>query len=138
MKSRLIFLVAIILFSCTPRPKNPGGGINYFSGNFDQAVETASKENKKVFIYGHTDWCGYCTKMEKSTFKEKEVNDYMNSKFINLTYDLEKGEGIHIASKYGLRSYPAYVILDSKGELESITFGYLNTERFLGWVKGRP
>src|ERR1700741_1208825 len=100
MRSRLIFFFLVLFFSCTPYPKNPGTGIHYFSGNFDEAVQTASKENKSIFIYGHTDWCGYCTKMEKSTFKEKEVDDYMNANFINLTYDLEKEEGVYIAKKY--------------------------------------
>jgi thioredoxin-related protein len=138
MKSRLIFFFLLLIFSCTPRPKNPGTGIQYFSGNFEQAVEAASKENKKIFIYGHTDWCGYCTKMQKSTFKEKEVDDYMNSNFINLSYDLEKDEGIYIASKYGLKSFPAYVVLDPQGELQSTAFGYLSSDRFLAWVKGHP
>ena len=110
----------------------------YFSGNFEQAVEKASKENKKIFIYGHTDWCGYCRKMEKSTFKEKEVNEYMNANFINLNYDLEKDEGIHIAAKYGLKSYPAYVLLSPQGELLSKAGGYLSQEKFLGWVKETP
>ena len=87
--------------------------MKYFSGNFEQAVETANKENKKIFVYGHTDWCGYCRKMEKSTFKEKEVNDYMNSKYINLNYDLEKGEGVYIASKFNIKSYPTCLVLHS-------------------------
>jgi thioredoxin-related protein len=138
MKSKWFLFFALILFACSPQPKNPGGGMKYFSGNFDEAVKTASKENKKIFIYGHTDWCGYCRKMEKSTFKEKEVNDYMNANFINLNYDLEKDEGIHIASKYGLRSYPAYVLLSPNGELISKAGGYLNPEKFLGWIKANP
>jgi thioredoxin-related protein len=139
MKAKLILpLFFILIFSCSPKPKNPGEGMIYFSGNFDQAVEKASTENKKIFIYGHTDWCGYCRKMEKSTFKEKEVNDFMNANFVSLNYDLEKGEGIHIAAKYGLKSYPAYVLLSPKGELLSKTGGYINQETFLGWVKSNP
>lgn len=109
--------------------------MQYFSGTLEEAVQKATIENKSIFIFGHTDWCGYCRKMEKSTFLEKEVNDYMNEKFINLSYDLEKGEGVSIAAKYGLKSYPAYVKLSPTGELQDIALGYLNAEKFLSWVK---
>ncbi len=112
--------------------------MNYFSGNFDLAIEEATKQNKPVFIYGYTDWCGYCKKMNKSTFQEKEVNEYMNANYINLSYDMEKGDGTYIAGKFGLKSYPAYVILNSKGELGGIRFGFMDVQKFLGWVKNKP
>jgi thioredoxin-related protein len=141
MKTTTFFFCIILagfMYACTPKPKNPGGGMNYFKGNFEQAVAQATTQNKPVFIYGFTTWCGYCKKMAKSTFMEKEVNDYMNSHYINLSYDLEKDEGIYIAGKYGLTSYPAYVLLNSKGEVLAISGGYMNAEKFLGWVKTQP
>lgn len=141
MKAKIfsIFIICMaVLSACSSGPKNPGTGINYFKGSFDEALQQAFKQNKPVFIYGYTDWCGYCTKMNKSTFKEKEVNDYMNTYYINLSYDLEKGEGIYIASKYGLRSYPAYVLLSKDGELRDITFGYMKADKFMSWVNTKP
>jgi thioredoxin 1 len=139
--TKVILIAACTLlcfFSCSPGPKTPGTGMNYFNGNFDQAVIEAGKQNKPIFIYGYATWCGYCKKMDKSTFKEKEVNDYMNSHYLNLKYDMEKGEGIYISKKYGLRSYPAYVLLSSSGELNAIAFGYMNSEKLMNWVKVQP
>lgn len=133
-----LILVTILLSSCYPGPKTAGPGMNYFKGNFEQALKEAEQQNKPIFIYGHTDWCGYCKKMNSSTFKEKEVNEYMNANFINLSYDMEKGEGVYIGSKFGLRSYPAYVKLSKAGDLEAVTFGYLNSDKFLNWVKQKP
>lgn len=112
--------------------------MNYFKGNFEEAVVEATKQNKPIFIYGHTTWCGYCKKMDKSTFQEKEVDDYMNKNYISLSYDLEKDEGIYIAGKYGLNSYPAYVVLTPAGELFDIAKGYMSSEKFLIWVKNKP
>ena len=134
----LLIICTLLLYACTPGPKTLGPGINYFKGSFDDALQEASKQSKPVFIYGYTGWCGYCTKMNKSTFKEKEVNDYMNTNYINLSYDMEKGEGVYIASKYGLRSYPAYVILSKDGELREIRFGYMRADKFMSWVNTKP
>ena len=136
-KKSILILSILVLASCTRGPKTPGTGINYFKGNFDEAMEEASKQNKPVFIYGHTDWCGYCTKMNKSTFLEKEVDDYMNANYINLSYDMEKGEGTYIRNKFGLNSYPAYVLLDNKGKVIDIGFGYRSAEGFMNFVKKR-
>ncbi len=138
MKAKIftLFIVCTALFvACTPRPKNPGTGIQYFTGNLDQAMAEASKQHKPIFIYCHTDWCGYCRKMEKSTLLEKEVSDYMNANYINLTYDMEKGEGTFIASKYGIQSFPAYIILEKDGSVREVGLGYLKTENFLAFVK---
>jgi len=62
----------------------------------------------------------------------------MNENYINLSYDLEKDEGTYIANKFALRSYPAYVILSETGELFAVTGGYMDTEKFLNWVKNKP
>lgn len=141
MRSKL-FLYSLLLISaiasCTPKPKNPGAGMVFFQGNLDAAIIEAGKQSKPIFIYGHTNWCGYCTKMSKTTFMEKEVNDFMNENYINLSYDLEKGEGMSIASKFGINTYPSYVILDSKGEIFDQSGGYMNSEKFLKWVKNKP
>ena len=112
--------------------------MNYFTGNFEAAVSEASSKHKPIFIYGWATWCGYCKKMDRSTLKEKEVNDYMNENYINLSYDLEKDEGTYIASRFGLHSYPAYVLLSEKGEIFAISGGYQKPEKFLAWVKNKP
>jgi len=138
MKNIFILASIAILFSCSSGPKNPGGGMNYFSGNFDAAVTEASTKHKPIFIYGHVSWCGSCKKMARSTFNEKEVNDYMNENYINLAYDLEKGEGTYIANKFSLHSYPAYVLLSETGELLAISGGYMKPEKFLAWVATKP
>ncbi len=41
----------------------------------------------------------------------------MNSAFINLKYDAEKGEGIILAEKYKVASYPTLLIIDNNGNV---------------------
>jgi|LakMenEpi03Aug12_release.lakeMendotaPanAssembly.Ray.scaffolds.fasta_scaffold314811_2 thioredoxin-related protein len=139
MKKILVFVLGIFaIWSCTPKPKNPGSGMAFFQGSLEQAIAEGNKQSKPIFIYGYTDWCGYCKKMSKSTFMEKEVNDFMNENYISISSDMEKGEGLSIAAKYGINSYPSYVILDSNGEIFDQRGGYLGADKFLQWVKVKP
>ena len=39
-------------------------------------VET-DKEPKKIFIDVYTDWCGWCKKMDKDTFQNAEVQEFL-------------------------------------------------------------
>ena len=41
---------------------------------------------------------------------------YYNQTFINLKIDAEEGEGITLAKKYGVRSYPTYAFIDPATE----------------------
>ena len=36
---------------------------------------------KKVFIDLYTSWCGWCKRMDATTFKQKAIVEYMNQKY---------------------------------------------------------
>ena len=53
------------------------------------------KENpapKKIFLDIYTGWCGWCKKMDRSTFKAAEVVRYMNKYFYAVKLDAEMTE----------------------------------------------
>lgn len=41
--------------------------------DMEQGIMLAQKEKKKIFVDVYTDWCGWCKKMDASTFKDAEV-----------------------------------------------------------------
>jgi thioredoxin-related protein len=102
---------------------------------FKDLVAKAKKENKLLFIDAYTSWCGPCKMMEKNTFTQKAVGDYFNTNFINSRFDMEKGEGREIASKFGVRSYPTYLFLNGDGELVSQNFGYMEGGLFVSMAQ---
>lgn len=71
-----------------------------------------------------TSWCSYC-KNEKYTFTDKEAAAYFNKNFINLEIDAEVGEGIVIAQKYQVASYPTLIFIDKNQQLLLFSEGYL-------------
>lgn len=98
---------------------------------FKDLIAKAKKEKKIVFIDAYASWCGPCKMMERNVFTQKSVGDYYNSNFINAHFDMEKGEGREIATKYGVRSYPTYLFLNGDGELVSQNYGYMEAGMFL-------
>jgi thioredoxin-related protein len=102
---------------------------------FKELVAKAKKENKIVFIDAYASWCGPCKMMERNVFTQKSVGDYYNSNFVNARFDMEKGEGREIASKYGVRSYPTYLFLNGDGELVSQNYGYMEGSLFLSMAQ---
>jgi thioredoxin-related protein len=102
---------------------------------FKELVAKAKKENKIVFIDAYASWCGPCKMMERNVFTQKSVGDYYNSNFVNARFDMEKGEGREIASKYRVRSYPTYLFLNGDGELVSQNYGYMEGSLFLSMAQ---
>jgi thioredoxin-related protein len=102
---------------------------------FKELVAKAKKENKIVFIDAYASWCGPCKMMERNVFTQKSVGDYYNSNFVNARFDMEKGEGREIATKYGVRSYPTYLFLNGDGELVSQNYGYMEGSLFLSMAQ---
>lgn len=121
--------------------------INWVS--WEQAMELRKTEPKKVFIDVYTDWCGWCKKMDASTFKDPAVVEYMNKNFYCIKLDAERTDtitfngmtfvstnptqkrAVHTLAYSlldGKMSYPSYVILDENMIRLNIIAGYKSVE----------
>jgi len=105
--------------------------IKFEDSDFATILAKAKSEKKIVFLDAYAAWCGPCKLMEKNVFTDKTVADYYNKNFINAHFDMEKGEGPNLASKYGIRSYPTLLFLNGEGEIVGKELGYIKTEEFL-------
>jgi thiol-disulfide isomerase/thioredoxin len=130
MKNIIIILAAIFmngnLFS---------QGIKFEHGTFDEAMAKAQKENKLVFIDCYTTWCAPCKRLSKNVFTQKKVGDFFNKNFINVKLDCEKGEGLALASKYGVSVYPTLLFIDADGYLENKLLGAMQADDLIAGAK---
>jgi uncharacterized protein len=56
----------------------------------DQAIETARRENKPIFLSVGYSSCHWCTVMEGEAFSDEAIADYMNANFLPIKVDREE------------------------------------------------
>ncbi len=96
--------------------------------DFEQAAVLNRTEPKKIFVDVYTSWCSWCKVMDKETFTDPLIIEYINRKYHPVKFDgEEKGSvsfrgkvyeskgGFHELAAFLLQEkmiYPTYVILD--------------------------
>lgn len=105
-----------------------------------QIKEKAAKEKKMIFFDAYTSWCGPCKYLETSVYTDANVASYYNSNFINVKFDMEKGEGINLAEEFGITAYPTLLFFTAEGNLIHKNVGALQVPDFiaLGKDAGNP
>lgn len=116
----------------------------------EEAYAKIQKEPRKVLIDVYTDWCGWCKVMDRETFKDKAVTDYINKKYYAVKLDAEQkgtiklgdkefkylaqgGRGINeiaLALTNNQPSYPTTVFLDDQFNMIQPLPGYLKAKEF--------
>jgi len=125
-----VALLFLVVFSISLYSQE--SGIKFSNDSLlSEALIKSKKEGKLVFIDCYTTWCGPCKRLAKDIFPQKEVGDFYNSHFINLSFDMEKGEGLKIRSKYKVQAYPTLLFLNAEGETVHIGIGARDANMFI-------
>lgn len=106
-------------------------GIVFETGTFNEALEKAKREGKALFVDCYTSWCGPCHMMSKRVFPQKAAGDFMNPSFVCIKIDMEKGEGIELAKRWKVNSFPTYLVLNAQGEVVYSSKGAIPVETFV-------
>ena len=106
-------------------------GVNFQNLTYAEALEKAKAENKLVFMDCYTSWCGPCKMMTNEVFPQKEAGDYFNPLFVCVKFDMEKGEGVELAKKFGIRAFPTFLIVRPDGTIQHRVVGGGDLEGFI-------
>ena len=68
---------------------------------WQQAVELNKTAPRKFMIDVYTDWCGWCKKMDKETFTNDTIAEYLNQHF----YCVKLNAEMHDSLKFGGKTY---------------------------------
>ena len=152
----MVFLsITFLGFKASPTTEINSTEIKWYT--FEEALAAQQKNDKKIFIDMYTDWCGWCKVMDKKTFTDPKVIQYMNDNFYAVKFNAEQKEAIiYKGKKYefiptGRRgvhrlayelmdrsaSYPSFVLLDENLNSLGIIKGYLTPDPFLKKLKNK-
>ncbi|RZK92826.1 MAG: DUF255 domain-containing protein [Pedobacter sp.] len=98
-------------------------------------LEQAKKENKMIFLDAYATWCGPCKQMDAETYTNDAVANFYNANFINVKYDMEKGEGAMLADRYYVSAYPNLVFISPDGVMLHKGVGFVAANEFLTLAK---
>ncbi len=124
--------------------------------SIEEAVEKNQQEPRKIFVDVYTDWCGWCKKMDNSTFKDSTVVAYINKHFYAVKLNAETsdtiriGDNIYVNPNPGKRRsshqlarlflqgnmvYPSYALFTEEMRSVMIAKGYMKTQKLLPILK---
>lgn len=106
-------------------------GIVFEHGTWQEALNKAKAENKLIFMDCYTSWCGPCKIMAKDVFTDPDVAKFFNEHFVNVKFDMEKGEGVTLKEKYSVHAYPTLNFINAQDELQHCIVGSMEVEDFL-------
>jgi thiol-disulfide isomerase/thioredoxin len=101
----------------------------WFAGDLDAATSEAQNRDTVVMIEFFTDWCGWCNRLEADTFSAPSVRNELEQ-IVSMRLDAEK-DGLDLANRFGVDSYPTMVFLDPAGDEMDRIVGYLPPDGFL-------
>ena len=65
----------------------------------DQLQQKMQENPRKVYMDVYTDWCGWCKKMEASTFTNPNLIKYVNNNFYAVRLNAERKDTINFMGK---------------------------------------
>lgn len=120
--------------------------INWIS--LDEALELQKKNPKKIMIDVYTNWCGPCKMLDKNTFQNADVANYVNANYYAVKFNGEGNEVVNykgksfnnpnykpelanrrnsahtLASYLQISAYPTIVFMDEKADVIAPIRGY--------------
>jgi thioredoxin-related protein len=125
-----LITVSITLSAWKPVETETADKITWIT--LEEADKLRQKEPRKILIDVYTDWCGWCKRMDATTFRDPKLVEYVNKNYYAVKLDAEQKAPISVGGKtyeyvangrrgynevasellQGKMSYPTIVFLD--------------------------
>ncbi|WP_445738233.1 thioredoxin family protein [Mariniflexile sp.] len=140
---KVVFILAIAVITSV---NSFAQEINWVT--LEKAIELQKKNPKKIMMDVYTNWCGPCKMLDKNTFQNPDVANYVNANYYAVKFNAEGNEKINYKGKtfsnpsynpemasrrnsshqlsqyFQITGYPTIVFLDEKATFLTPVVGY--------------
>jgi thioredoxin-related protein len=148
-------LLSLALAPLGALAQTPAKAIQWIS--IEEAQARTKKVPKPIFVDVYTNWCGPCKMLDRNTFSDPRLADYVNKHFYPVKFNAESGEPVmwkgqklenpdynaalaggrngthhltyHIANVNGRIAYPTVVYIDPDLNVLAPVQGYMTPEQ---------
>jgi thioredoxin-related protein len=141
---KILFLALFSAALISKAQETPPAEVKWLT--IEEAYTLSQTTPKKILVDVYTDWCGWCKRMDATTYSNPEIIKYINENYYPVKFNAEQkaeitilnntfkfvGEGkqgyheLAVALLQGKLSYPTTVFLDENfGMLQPVP-GYLD------------
>ena len=135
----ILFAVLMGLMSFSPEPEE----VQWMS--LSEAQAKIKSEPRAIFIDFTADWCGWCKVMDKNTFSDASVANYMNQNFYSVRLDYDNTSKLdffgeqytarELGEKYRVSGLPTILLISPNNKKSKKLIGYQKPEPFLNKLK---
>ena len=121
MKNRFMTLLALTVFSSSLMAGDDG-----WMTDHAKALEKAKADKKMVVMdFTGSDWCGWCIKLDKEVFDQKDFKEYADKNLVLLKLDFPQKKKLtqlltkqneKLMQEYKVEGFPTVIVLDSEGK----------------------
>jgi thioredoxin-related protein len=135
---RILLLASLALVASIPAR---AAGADGLWRDWNTGLREAGSSSKPVLVDVHTEWCGWCKRMNRDVYARKDVREYLQKHFVTISLDAEGGEAAQyegktftsrsLAARFRVTGYPTTIFLAPDGAHLANVPGYIPAERFL-------
>ena len=117
---KLTLLLSVLCFSASS-----GFAAAGWEDDYEKAVAKAKAEKKMVLLdFTGSDWCGWCIKLDKEVFSQKEFKDYAKENLVLVELDFPQGKKLSkklkeqnekLKNEHSVKGFPTIIVLNSEG-----------------------
>ena len=87
-----------------------------------------------VLLYFHTDWCGWCKKLDEDVFSSPQFRQRYSSMLKVKVNAEHKGGDRNLAIEYGVQGFPAVYILRRGSNERPLIAGYAEPAAYMAQI----
>lgn len=126
----VVLFVAAIASGCVRTKHTVADGWYHGASGYDRAITEQKASGKPILLYFHTEWCGWCKKLDRDVFASSAFDSRFGSALkVKVNPDDSRTER-ELASRYSVRGFPTVYVV-AAGEARQPVVGYLPADEYL-------